>query len=563
MKKRLTVADNMESLYTRHTHIIHGAAILILIAVLYCKVVGHDFLINWDDVDYITQNSLIRDINVSNLKSIFLAPYNGNYAPLHILSYMFDYTIWGLNPAAFKIVNVLLHAASALIFYQLLRRLGLTDVQAFIAALLFAIHPVQVESVAWASQRKNTLSLFFSLAAWFSWDVWNRNEDHNKHRWYIFSLIGFTLALASKPIAVILPFFLITQEFALNGKRITINTIKWLLPYLILFGIFIALTIVAHEGPGGGSVPYHGGSFAITAMNMLPVFSRYLLLLFLPTNLTIIYNAPLKSSLDISILASGLILLIFIVAWLWLIKRNPKYFFWLTIFVIGLLPVSNIVPITTLMNDRYLYFPMLGIAPFIVLVGDDAFKLFKTKNVLLPAAVTMVVITFLSFMTWKQVDVWKNSLTLWKDAITKAPPGTWYETSTKTDFIKEGYAESLIVEATRLNTEGMLLEAQQLCLTALSYEPDNYNALGLLADSYMKDNKPLEARSYLLRLVDNYPGSEAAHFYLGQNYAMTDEKENAAQQFRIAIKINPRNQRALQSLTDLASTPAYGIKMDK
>lgn len=563
MEKRQTIADNVKSIYTSHPHLIHSAGISILITILYCKVTGHDFLINWDDVDYITQNPLIRNINVSNLKSIFLSPYNGNYAPLHILSYMFDYAIWGLNPAAFKMVNVLLHAASSLIFYRLLLRLGLTSVQAFIASLLFAIHPVQVESVAWASQRKNTLSMLFFLGAWFSWDVWNRDEGHKKSGWYALSLISFALALCAKPIAVVFPFFLISQEVALNGKRITVRTIKWLVPYLLLLVSFIALTLVAHEGPGGGTVPYHGGSFAITAMNMLPVFSRYLLLLFIPTNLTIIYNPPLKNFPDLAILASGLIFLMFIIGWLWLRKRNPRYFFLLTISVIGLLPVSNIIPITTLMNDRYLYFPMLGIAPLMVLAGNDALKWLKAKEPLLPAAVTIIVVILLSLITWKQVDVWKNSLSLWRNAMEKAPPGTWYEQSTNTDYIKEGYVESLIVEATRLNGEGRLLETQRHCLTALSYEPDNYNALGLLADAYMKNEKPLEARPYLLQLVNKYPGSETAHYYLGRNYVMTDEKENAAQQFRIAIKINPQNQPALQSLINVSATRAHGAKTGK
>ncbi len=549
----LAIGNHIISRYEKYPHSTHCTAIVIFIIVLYCKVIGHEFLINWDDVDYITQNPLIQKINVANLKQIFLSPFNGNYAPLLMLSFMGDYAIWGLNPSAFKLINVLLHATSALIFYHLMLRLGLSAVQAFIAATLFAVHPVQVETVAWASQRKSVLSMGFFLAAWFSWDVWNRADVHRKHCWYIFSLICFTSALCSKSIAVVLPFILITQEFVLNRKRITKDTITPLLPYLLLLGSFIALAIVAAKGSGGGSVPYHGGSFGITAMNMLPVFARYLLLLFMPNSLTIIYNAPLKNFPDMSILVGGLILLAFIVVWLWLGKRNPRYFFWLTIFVIGLLPVTNIVPIVTLMNDRYLYFPMLGMAPFVVLVGDDACKFLKVNKTLLPAVVTTIAVMVLSVITWKQVDVWKNSVSLWKNAIEKAPTGTWYETSDKTDYIQEGYVEALIVEATRFIAEGRVGDAQKLSLTALSYDPNNYNALGLLAEAHMQENQPLKARPYLLRLVNMYPASEAAHLYLGKNYTMTNEKELAAEQFNIVIKINPTNQRALQGLNDLTT----------
>lgn len=553
----------MITLYNRHPHIIHCISILILIAVLFCKVSGHEFLINWDDVDYITQNPLIRDITVANLKQIFFYPFYSVYAPLHILSYMFDYAIWGLNPAAFKIINVVMHAACAIVFYHLLLRLHLNDIQAFIATLLFSIHPVQVESVVWASERKSMLSLLFFLGAWFAWDIWNRDDVRNRYRWYLFSLACFTLSLISKPITVILPCILIAQELFLNDKKITINTMKPMIPYMLLSGGFILLLLTTAKGAGGGTVPYHGGSFGISAMNMIPVFSRYLWLLVMPTNLCLIYNAPLKSSPDSAILVYALILLLFIITWLWLGKRKPVYFFWLSIYIVGLLPVSNIIPIVTLMNDRYLYYPMLGIAPFMVLAGSDALKFFKIRNALLPVILSMLVITFLSVLTWQRVDVWKNSLTLWKDTMTKAPPGTWYETSTNTNFIKEGYVEALIVEATRLNSEGRLDEAQQHCLTALSFAPDDYNALGLLAGIYMENNKPLEARPYLLQLVKNYSGSEAAHLYLGVNYGMTGEKERAAEQFRIVIRINPKNQRALQGLNDVMSTPVFEISTEK
>jgi hypothetical protein len=103
-----------------------------------------------------------------------------------------------------------------------------------------------------------------------------------------------------------------------------------------------------------------------------------------------------------------------------------------------------------LMNS---YYPMLGMAPFVVLAADDAFKRCKITKFLLPAGVSFVVIATFSIMTWKQIDVWRNSLALWEDAMSKAPPGTWYEKSSNTNFIKEGYVESLIVEATRLTTK--------------------------------------------------------------------------------------------------------------
>ena len=139
--------------------------ILILIIctfLVYFGVLDNNFLVNWDDDKYVTANPHIQSFNVGNLKKIFTNYYVGNYAPLQMLSYMFDFQIWGSEPFGFLLHNLCLHSLNGGLLYLLLRALKASPLAAFLGALLFLVHPVQVESVAWISQRKNLLAMFFS-----------------------------------------------------------------------------------------------------------------------------------------------------------------------------------------------------------------------------------------------------------------------------------------------------------------------------------------------------------------------------------------------------------------
>ncbi|HEX9023178.1 MAG TPA: hypothetical protein VF799_04980, partial [Geobacteraceae bacterium] len=142
---------------------------LLLLAVasfaLYWQALGHDFLINWDDRQYVLDNPVIRGVTLQHLKAAFTSFYIGNYAPLHLISYMIDYDLWGMRPAGFIFTNILFHTLNGILFYMLLRRIAGERVWTLPAALFFLLHPLQVESVVWVAQRKNLLAMFFFLAA--------------------------------------------------------------------------------------------------------------------------------------------------------------------------------------------------------------------------------------------------------------------------------------------------------------------------------------------------------------------------------------------------------------
>jgi hypothetical protein len=141
---------------------------------------------------------VVQGVSLNHLRAAFTQYFVGNYAPLQILSYMLDHALWGLHPAGFLLTNLLCHLVAGILFYLLVRRIDGRGSVALLAALFFLIHPVQVESVAWISQRKNLLAMVFSLAAWHGY-LGFRESGAGAGRWwrYAGSLLAFLLACLS------------------------------------------------------------------------------------------------------------------------------------------------------------------------------------------------------------------------------------------------------------------------------------------------------------------------------------------------------------------------------
>ena len=157
--------------------------ILLLLAAfaLYSKALGQDFLGNWDDPVYVTANPDIMGFTLENIWHAFTREYVSNYAPLHIISYIPDYALWGFNAFGYKLTNILLHALNAILFYALLARITSRRRFALAAAAVFLCHPVQVESVVWISQRKNLLAMFFFLLSFLTYLSW---KEHRRFTLY-------------------------------------------------------------------------------------------------------------------------------------------------------------------------------------------------------------------------------------------------------------------------------------------------------------------------------------------------------------------------------------------
>ncbi|MFA7404058.1 MAG: hypothetical protein WC007_08690 [Pelobacteraceae bacterium] len=535
---------NNEITQTASDYLVPALMLFLATFALYGKALGHDFLDNWDDDLYVTGNKDILGFTLEHIKNAFTRNYFGNYAPMHIISYMLDYSLWGLNATAFKLTNILLHALNVVLYYVILVRITGRRQLSLAAAAIFLCHPVQVESVVWISQRKNVLAMFFFLISFMMYLNW---KQYRTRLYYVISLAAFVLALLTKSVVVILPLILICYDLCFEERNSFWEQVRNKLPYVVLA---VACAVVAfYTQETGGRTPYLGGSPYVMMLNMLPVFSNYLILLFAPFQLNIIYNAPVKTVVDAEILLPALLFVILMLSLIYLFRRHRGLFFWGFLFLVGLLPVSNIIPIVTLMNDRYLYFPMLGFAAFIAhlpFIDQDTFSKRRIAALRMLFAVALVA---LSVVTWKRIDVWQDSLTLWGDAVANAQEGTWYDTDK--NFISKGYAAELVRRGLQAERVNNLVKASDYYQRALMYNPSSLTALNNLGCLAMKQGNVMAGRRYFILLTENFQHFDEGFLNLGQNYFLTGDLDKAEYNLRRSLTISPSNSLASKLLNEI------------
>ncbi|MDA8427864.1 MAG: glycosyltransferase family 39 protein [Geobacteraceae bacterium] len=332
---------------------------------------------------------------------------------------MIDYQLWGLDPAGYHFVNILLHALNGILVYRLLLQLELSEMPSLLGAIVFVLHPVQVESVAWVSERKNVLSALFFLLALLRYIAYRRaSSGHVKN--YALSLVFLTCALLSKSAAVVFPLVIICYDLCFRDEKHPLKLVDKL-PFLLLALAASILTIMSQAaGVGGGRMGYPGGTPLTTLWTMIPVFISYLRDLVYPLDLSPYYMVPIRKSVDWEVVMSAG--LFFSLAGIAVIsaKRWPRLFFFLAVYMISLLPVMQIIPLLTLKNDRYLYFPMIGIAGVTALLISVLMQgSIRLRNTVV--VISVACCTVLGGITYCQSRNWKDSTTLWQFAIRRDP----------------------------------------------------------------------------------------------------------------------------------------------
>lgn len=505
--------------------------VALLALLLYFRTIWFDFMPTWDDERYVLINPLIRQFDWATLKTVFTTSYFVNYAPLHILSYMFDFAVWELNPAGYHLHNILLHALNGFLFYRFLQHMEVKSPLAFVAAFIFVAHPVQVESVAWISQRKTLLATTFLLLSLISYHQYSKADNQGRLH-YVASLVFFAGALLSKSVSVILPLLLLSYDSIFFPEKKKKQLFLDIFPYLaasILFAI-IALHTQAADA-GGGRTPHYGGGPLGTFFTMLPVFVSYLRLIIYPATLSADYPVVIKTGPDTAVMASGIVIAILFAAVVWLYRKRDPRFFWAMFFIAGLLPVSQIVPLVTLMNDRYLYIPMLGVS---VLVADTIFKLSPPGRYwrIYGIPVLTMPLLILPLLTFQRSADWKNGITLWSADLQKYPDNHITMTN-----LADAYRR-----------EGKIKESQQLYLQALAINPRYFIALNNYTNFLLEFGQPEMAQGYASNLVRHYQRHAKGFEMLGLAYEMTGNMKKAEQAFRQALQLDPNMPESLTSL---------------
>lgn len=509
-------------------HYLFIGILLVVAGLVYGGILGHQFIFNWDDSAYVVENEAVRGITLDHVRAAFSSFYVGNYAPVHIVSYMLDYSIWGLRPYGYLLTNLLLHAANGLLFYVLLVRLHLGKVGALFAALLFLVHPVQVETVAWVAERKNLLAMLFFLISLLLYTMYGDHGARQRRDGKIFygaSLAAFAMAVLSKSVAVVLLPTLLLYDICFlpagEWRRRLIEKIPFL---LIVVGTVIVTCISQAGESSGGMRTYHGGSPFVTFLTMLPVLAEYLRMLVWPSHLSVVYMPDLKQQVDGTVAGAAFLLILVSCAGVYLFRRQRPLFFWFALFWIGLVPVSQIIPIATLMNDRYLYFPLLGAAAMAgcgVTAGWSSTSTGKGKGLLLACAGLLVL--SLAVAAQQRTDVWQDEISLWSDAAHKEPEChvAWF-----------GLGDAQL-------SRGATEKGVQALNRALVIDPTYGNALHRLALFYMERGELLTARPYLQRLVSHWPGDINGLTALAANYYLAGDLPGAAVYYTQALALQP------------------------
>lgn len=397
------------------------ALLFALVCALYAKTVTFDFLYLWDDAFYVTDNVLIRGLDGHLLREIFTKTFQGHYSPINILSYSIDYLWGGLWPGAYHLTNVFLHAMNTILCWQILNRVTGKPLLALLCALVFAVHPLNVEAVTWISQRKTLLSATFALLAFLSYLRWSE-LGLRRHLWLALGL--FLAGLGVKSAIVGLPLVFACHEL-LNGKGAR-QAILNALPFLALSIVFSAVTMAGFRQQGVAAETPVQLLFGTVYPSTLVIYMSYLRLFFWPVQLNAFYDTTLYHSF-LAPAVLGSLLTLGLTAWILLIRGTVQMRFWFLWTLFMFLPNSNIVPLQTFFADRYLYLPIIGMtACLFLLVEKYGMALltarFSRQQLHRGATVAASLAILTGFgLSWQRIDVWKNDLSLWADTATKSP----------------------------------------------------------------------------------------------------------------------------------------------
>lgn len=379
--------------------------------------------VDWDDNSYVTENKrVLQGLTFENIKWSFTNLTLGFYYPLTWLSHLADVSLYGLKPWGHHLTSLIIHLLNVFLLFALLKKGGLEETKSFFISLIFAVHPLNVESVAWISERKNILAAFFIfIGIYFYIEYLNNNKTSN----YFKTVLSYIAGLMAKPIVVIFPFNLILIEILSEKESFTIvKTLrerwkKYLNNKIVMIAvipIFTYLTIIAQKRIAalGNTTAF---PFEQRLANAIFSYLRYIYQFLFPTKLTAFYP-HLRDNYSNSMLALNIALLMGIfLATLFLWKRQKIYLIGFSWFFINLLPVIGIIQVGSQGSaDRYMYIPMLGLIVILVFGIFAIFEKIKTGSKYAVYVLAIIAILF-GIKTFKQSEVWLNSENLFANMI--------------------------------------------------------------------------------------------------------------------------------------------------
>ncbi len=512
-------------------------ALLAFATLLVYRGVTHHEFIRFDDEPYVTNNIHVNTgLKLDNVVWAFTSYYQSNWHPLTWISHMVDCQLFGLNSGYQHLVNVVFHAANALLLFLLLRKATGATWRSLLVAALFAVHPMNVETVAWVAERKSLLCTFFSLLTVAAYGWYASRPDLKR---YLVVVVAFSLALMSKPMAVTLPVILLLLDYWPLERYATLPFgHKWLrlsiekVPLLLLSAASSAVTIIAQRS--GSSL---GGISAVPLSlrleNAVVCCAEYIGKMFWPAKLAVFYPFPEHSLPWLQVAGSTFVLVVITVAIFYFHRTRYLVMGW-GLFIITLIPVIGIVQVgSQSMADRYAYIPYIGL--FIILAWG--LKDATDATILSPFVPTVagacLLIAF-AVATTHYLQYWQNGTKLFTQAsIVAGRPNV---------VIEEGLADAALTAG---RYDEAYQHAAQACIANPAFPVCHFN----MAQILLSRNQLQEALQQY-ELAATYASSKdfalVSLINSGAISIQLGDYENAEYVLNAALRLEPMNDRALQ-----------------
>jgi tetratricopeptide (TPR) repeat protein len=556
----------------------------ILTVALYSPVVGYSFL-GWDDREYITANAHIRSgLRWSTIKWAFTSTEAANWHPLTWLSHALDFQFFALHPAGHHFHSVLLHALNAVLLFLLLRWTTQRLRPSLFVAALFALHPLNVESVAWVAERKNVLStLFFFLAiAAYAW--YARKPDWRR---YLLVATLFAAGLMAKPMVITLPFVLLLLDYwplartpgsppsPTGAPQQTLPTLVLeKIPLLVLSAASAWITLIAQRSAERTLEDF---SFAVRIENALVAYGLYLWKMLWPAHLAFYPHSLGALPAWQWILSAAVLIAVtsFVIAF-----RSARYlpvgWFW---FLGTLVPVIGLVQVGEYaMADRYAYIPLIGI---FVIVAWGLADLADSREIPIVwlAVPAFCALAALACVTFYQQGYWESDYRLWSHTLEAEESPLTYNAlgvalmhpeseMTRRDVENVGAEQNRIDEARRDFERALELRHPQAQQNPVAYLPDMARTLNNLGNLDRLENRMDEARQHCEAALEIYrrlaqhnpdvyvPYMTATLSNLGSLDRLQNRPDEARLHYREALDINRRlaQQNPAKYLPNIAMT---------
>ncbi len=396
----------------RDTIILLG--VLIVTFLVYLPSLKYGFYSNLDDGRLILNNPVVTNF-AGNFKAVFSEFVYGLYHPATTISFIFDYSIFGNNPFAFRIHNLLLHLINTLLVFLFVKKLSNKSLLALITASVFALHPLHIESVIWISERKDVLFTFWFLLAGIAYI--NFSEKH-KSKWLLATYLFFILSLLSKATAVVFPVVMVLIDYYYH-KKVSVKNIlsKWL---FFLLSICFGLINIKAQNSIDFIQPI-AYKYNLLQLVTIPVYSLtyYITHFFAPVGLAAkhLYPKVVDGSIGIE----------FYLGWVWLLllalmvyksRKNRLFVFGILFYLVAIVLTLKIIPTgNDIVSERYSYIPYIGLC---IAFGSLLIQFFD-KKAKAGLSVLIGVTVLLSLLSFNQTKYWKSEVTIWSKVIKTEP----------------------------------------------------------------------------------------------------------------------------------------------